>query len=308
MNNQTVDVHLVQRAFCRATGLTARAVTPLHIQTNNAVFYADADDGQRYIFKAYESGDWPERGKTAYVYSLLDACGIPHARLTAVNRDKNEFEHGFMIEQCLPGASAESLPEREQPALYARLGALAARVHGIKPQNYGYLGDGAPALWTAQSEFFFDILSDGIDALAQGGVMTKDELRFLNDRLRARLATFDDLPPALCHGDLSGKNVLVYHNDVTLIDWDDAQSLCGLADAARLTLWLSLRKEKQLARACREAFLRGYCAPGTQNVFEQIEPLLHVWYALDCLQFFKDAQTRRVLMNLLYQTRAACGV
>jgi Ser/Thr protein kinase RdoA (MazF antagonist) len=104
------------------------------------------------------------------------------------------------------------------------------------------------------------------------------------------------------------KNILVDSDGITLIDWDDAQSLCWVADIARLTLWMKLNYGSDLASTYRNAFLGHYDTEHDINAFYEIEDILHVWYALDYLTFFTGGLVAEKLKSLLREARKNCGI
>ena len=72
----------------------------------------------------------------------------------------------------------------------------------------------------------FDVLNDNIPKLAETGFISAAELESVSGALYEKLKPCDVFPSVLTHGDLSAKNILVHSDEITLIDWDDAHSLC----------------------------------------------------------------------------------
>jgi thiamine kinase-like enzyme len=112
----------------------------------------------------------------------------------------------------------------------------------------------------------------------------------------------------LVHGDLSTKNILVRSNEITLIDWDDVQSLCWMADIARLTLWMKMNYDEHDADTYRDAFLKCYETKHDKNAFYEAEDILHVWYGLDNLNYFIDNPISEKIKTLLQNSRNKCGI
>ncbi len=275
--------------------------------TNNHVFKLTTQ-GKDYIFKIYNSG-WPENGKLSFVNNRLNENKIAHAELIAFTRDDEKFSNGYLIEECLVGTTADmlQLSKEETLELFKKLAKLVSQVHKIKLTGYGYIGSGNPQYKTF-SEFMYDVLKDNIASIAAGGFMETTELEEINKSIYARLKQCDKFRPALCHGDLSAKNILVNMDEITLIDWDDAQSLCWVADIARLTLWMKLNYDNDTADACRKAFLDNYETNYDKNDFYEAEKALHVWYGLDWLTFFAGTPIEEKVVALLHETRSNSGI
>lgn len=97
-------------------------------------------------------------------------------------------------------------------------------------------------------------------------------------------------------------------NQITLIDWDDAQSLCWMADIARLTFWMKINYEEKEATIYRKAFLDCYETTYDKNAFYEMEDVLHVWYGLDYLTFFIKGTVCEKVKILLQNSRKRCRV
>lgn len=126
---------------------------------NNTVYRIDTES-QPYIFMIYKS-DWPEDGKLLFVDSKLSEYGIPHAKILVYSRDNSDFPHGYLIEECLPGITADrlTLSQDETVEIYKKLGSLVSKLHKIKLTGYGYTGSRI-AQWISFTEFMYDSLKD----------------------------------------------------------------------------------------------------------------------------------------------------
>ncbi len=252
---------------------------------NNQVFKIETES-QPYIFKIFAKRDWPEDGKLPFVVRKLDEYKIPHAKLYVFNRDDDNFPNGYLIEECLPGVTADrlKLSVDETVELFEKLAKLISRVHQITLTNYGYTGSGI-AGWNTFSEFIYDMFDDYTSKLREKNIMNTLKLDTIRENLYIKLKDCDRYPPVICHGDLSTKNILVYSDEIVLIDWDDTQSLCWMADIARLTFWMKLNYDSETADIYRKAFLDCYDTSYDKNDFNELEDYLHVWYGLDYLNF-----------------------
>ncbi len=276
--------------------------------TNNHVYKIKTHE-KDYIFKIYKSADWPENDKLAFINKMLCENNIAHAELFAFNRDDKNFPNGYLIEECLKGITADklTLSNEETLEMFKKLAVLVSKVHKIKLSGFGYIGNGNPQYKTF-SDFMYDVLNDNIPYILSLGFMTTDELTKINTSIYERLKPCDKFEPVICHGDLSSKNILVNEDEITLIDWDDAQSLCFVADIARMTLWMKLNYDSDTAYSCRKTFLDNYETDYDINDFYDIEDVLHVWYGLDWLTFYAGTPMQEKVISLLHDSRNKCGI
>ncbi|MFT3951754.1 MAG: aminoglycoside phosphotransferase family protein [Oscillospiraceae bacterium] len=252
---------------------------------NNQVFKIETKS-QPYIFKIYAKRDWPEDGKLPFITKKFDEYKIPHAKLFVFDRKNSNFPNGYLIEECLPGVTADKLilSFDENLKLYEKLAAFVSRVHQIKLKNYGYTGSGT-ADWTTFSKFIYDMFDDCTFTLRKQNIINSLKLDTIREKLYDKLKDCDRYSSVICHGDLSTKNILVNSDEIVLIDWDDVQSLCWMADIARLTFWMKLNYDTKAVVAYRKAFLDCYETEYDKSSFDGIEDALHVWYGLDYLNF-----------------------
>lgn len=295
---------LIGKTFINQIQKNINSIHQLVNVTNNNVFRIETES-QSYIFKIYSNRSWPEDGKVPFIYGKLTENDIPHARLFVFSREDINFPNGYLIEECLPGSTADrlTLSNQETVLLFKKLAVLVSRVHKIELINYGYIGGGEPALWTTFSDCMHDILKDNATSLTVNGFISAEELRQVNKAICTRLKDYDVFPPVLCHGDLSAKNILINLNQIALIDWDDAQSLCWMADIARLTFWMKMNYDEREVAIYRKAFLDCYETTHDKNAFYEIEETLHVWYGLDSLTFFNKGFMCEKIKSLLQDSR-----
>jgi len=275
----------IQKIFETRMGRAVHSIAEFGNVPNNRVFRIEAGP-EAYIFKLYAKRDWPEDGKLPFITQKLDEYGIPHARLFAFDRDDANFPNGYLIEECLPGVTADrlSLSADGTVGLFEKLAALMSRVHQIPVTNFGYTSGGT-AGWSTFSRFIYDMFDDCTANLGVAYTIHSMPLHEIREMLYMKLKDCDGYPPVICHGDLSTKNMLVHAGELVLIDWDDAQSLCWMADIARLTFWMKLNYDEPTADTCRNTFLDCYETPYDKCAFDGLEDYLHVWYGLDYLNF-----------------------
>lgn len=304
-----MNADTVARVFAAQTGKSALSVRQFEHFTNNCVYRIETESGP-YIFKAYAGKGWPEDGKRLFVNQKLKEHGIPHAQIIAYSPGDDDIPTGYLIEECLPGITADRLRFSGQDAIefYKKLAALVSRVHQIKMVNYGYTGDGRPAIWTTFSEFAYDALEDYAVQLVEKNMVAANDFETIAREICRQTKICDGVPPVLNHGDLSTKNMLVHAGEITLIDWDDAHSLCWMNDIALLTWLIKLEYSDDMAGLYRKAFMDSYETEHDKSLFRQAEDILHVRHGLEHLVFFAGKPPFERVKTRLLESLDRCGI
>lgn len=292
---------MIVETFEAQTGRKVRCVHKFAHETNNSVYKIETDCGA-FIFKVYAHKGWPEDGKRLFVNQKLREYNIPHAEILAFCPGDGNIPTGYLIEEFLPGTTADrlGLSGKDAVEFYKKLAMTVSRVHQIKMANYGYTGDGRPAIWTTFSEFAYDCLEDYAMQLVEKNMVAADGFETIAREIRRRTAICDAVPSVLNHGDLSKKNMLVHSDEITLIDWDDAHSLCWMDDIALMTWLLKLEYSDDIAGLYRKAFFASYETEHDMDLFHQSEDILHVRHGLEHLVFYAGKpQYERVRTRLL---------
>ena len=301
------DINTIKRIFEENMSQKVCSMQKFENVENNTVYRIETKS-QPYIFKIYK-GDWPEDEKLLLVDRLLTEHDIPHAKISVYSKDNSDFPYGYLIEECLPGTTADrlDLSKEETIALFEKLGTLVSRLHQIKMNGYGYTGSGF-AQWETFSEFMYDSLGDNKANLLAHHLTDDEELEFIGKEIWERLKICDQYPPVLCHTDLSTKNMLVCENDITLIDWDDVYSLCWLYDVAALTFWMRRQYGDEDAAVYRKAFLSHYVTEYDINDFYKVEDVIHIRIGLAELNYFVETPECQVVKLLLKELFEKCGM
>jgi len=144
----------VRKTFEDSLGTSSCFIHGLDGVSNNRVFIIEAEK-KSYIFKIYAQADWPEDGKLPFVAQKLDEYKIAHARLYDSSRENEAFPNGYLIEELLPGITANklNLTQDENIRLYEKLAAVVSEVHKIRLINYGFIGGNGIADWTSMSDY-----------------------------------------------------------------------------------------------------------------------------------------------------------
>ena len=289
-------------------GCSADKIERIQSAVNNFVYAFTVAENDCFL-KLYRSKDWPEEGKIPFVYRCLSQNSISCAGLVEYSRDDEIYPNGYLIEYRVPGIAADKarLDIEQETRLYSRLAELVSCVHGIRIQNFGYIGSG-----TASHGSLADFLDDEFDGL-EGRlkeIIPETQLRKLKEKVLDTVRGYGDLPSVLCHGDLSKKNVILRDDDeISLIDWDDAMSLNWMADVSRLTFWMKQNYSEQEYTLFRSVFLEHYRTQYRKDQFDDFESAWHIYSALDFLIFARkigDRETEGRLRILLAGNIGSC--
>lgn len=233
-------------------GGRVRGCEPLTGGITNHVFRVRHDGGAVIVRLASKGGRLEAFLKEQWACERAREAGVPAVRVLEVGSDV--IDTPYMIEEAADGASA--CKHEDRIGIITRFGSMAASIHEVETHGFGETFD-----WSrnelSRCESWGDYLTETFDwkgrlkGLSEAGVLDAG-------RARAVRATFETLAgetpaPALNHGDLRLKNVLVDEDGeiCALLDWEDCQS-----NAPRL--WdLSLALH-DLGVDEKEAFLKGY--------------------------------------------------
>ena len=282
MDKADAAMETVKQLIRKHFGCDADEIEKKPNATNNSV-YCFTVAGDRFFLKLYRSKDWPEAGKIPFVYQRLSQNNLPCSGLIAYSRDDETYPYGYLIERQMQGTAADKIQlDREQETrLYVKLAEQLSSVHGIRIKNYGYIGRGV-ACYDSLTDFFEDEFDRFDTALKD--VVSEIQLKKLKEKVLHTIHKFDDLPSALCHGDLSKKNIILRDNgEISLIDWDDAMALNWMADVSRLTFWMNYNGQEYAL--FRKIFLDNYCTSHRKADFDIFGNAYHIYATLDFLLF-----------------------
>ncbi|MDR1668780.1 MAG: aminoglycoside phosphotransferase family protein [Oscillospiraceae bacterium] len=265
-------IQLIAEKAREVLGKPADSIRQIENVPYSTVFVVSAG-GKQYIAKLYQSREWPEDHKLAYVDRLLTRYRVPHARCLCFDRDDPRFPDGFLLEEFLPGRRPEGSEE-----FYRKFGELTARFHAVPMRGFGYFG-GGDGCYDSFTDFIGDVMDDNAEKAFSLHLPGAETHRKLREDLVHRLSCCDGLPPVLCHGDLSEGNVLQDGGVLTPIDWDDALALPWIFDAARLTYHLMRGYDPDTARRYRDAFLAAH--GGGRALYDAAEAPLLAYFKLD---------------------------
>ena len=258
----------------------------------NDVYVIEAED-KLYILKVFHATEYPERGKMVYISKKLAEHSIPHAKIYSYNRNDNDFQGGYIIEEYLPGKTVDrlKLTENETCSMYKKLAVMMSEIHQIKFTRFGFIVGGMPDCKTFTEHIHNEFIYGNHYIHS---AFTNAELSKIKSILIERLKPCDEMQPCLCHFDVQPKNILAHGDCITLIDWDDARSFPAVVDIARLTLLIELAYDNEKAEESektiiyRKAFLDYYSTDYGLRSYYDYEILLHVWHGLVLLNYCRD--------------------
>jgi hygromycin-B 4-O-kinase len=178
-------------------------------------------------------------------------AGVPTPEILEVGNEV--IPHPYMISLKVAGEEATHHPQRL--AILREMGRLAERINSIRTDGFGAVFDWSSnqlshnESWHEFLEREFG-LEERLEVLARHGLMSDERLR----TLRAIVGEADPgQRPALNHGDLRPKNVMVGPNGriSAIIDWENCVS--GLAPQWELSVALH-----DLSIDEKQEFLEGY--------------------------------------------------
>ena len=216
---------LVHRIAERYFGDKPRRIFRDRKGLTNLVYHVVHDDEEYVIRIGYQEGRLEAFRKEAAAVRAAREIGVPAPRVMEVGEDLGPYP--YMILRRIRGISGLEAPNRLK--LLHDLGAIAATLHTVKTVGYGgFLKREEPL--TFKHSRWKHYLTREFDYPARLELFSRHEL--MSPQALKRLGRFLasakgwDFEPALSHGDLRLKNVLV--NDrgqiVALLDWEHCMS------------------------------------------------------------------------------------
>ena len=191
----------------------------------NFVFQAQCKT-DKYIIRI---GSSPEKLhdfiKEQWAIEQAKGKGVPVAEILEVGN--KIIGKPYMLQQKLDGEEAPNHPERL--TILRELGAYAKTIHSIQTNNYGQVFDWSKnrlsknITWKSYLNDEWKV-PERIELLQKSGLLNKIKLGKLNAAIR-KVEKWN-FPPALNHGDLRLKNVIVNEKGkiLAIIDWDNCTS------------------------------------------------------------------------------------
>jgi len=260
-----------------------------------------------YVFRIFAAFTWPEHGKIEFINKKLAENNIERAENIAVIRDDDYFKNGYMAERFINGQNAEDVVKTKDfvTEYYIKLAGLVGKIHKITIENYGYIGHGI-ASHSSFVEFISDVYdSDVINKITKKGLLDIDQLKQIKSIILRHISTIN-LPPVLCHGDISPDNVMISDNEnksLVLIDWDNATSGVWISDFSVMTYWMSLALDKTEYAYYRDIFLKYYHTDYPVKNLAVLEKAFHLLQGIKLLSFYEDKGLLEITLRRLNEDR-----
>lgn len=176
----------------------------------NDTYVLNFEDGKKLVLRISKYDDQTSLKKEAKALALLDNPRVPHL----IYFDKNQRINNklWTLESFVPGESVERLNRAE----FQSLGSLLADIHAVAGDKIGI---------NAWQDFLINCRKFGDEAKLLN--YPNPTLRQLILSAKSYFESFqpilDGVMPALVHGDATPNNLLISHEEVSLIDWEFAR-------------------------------------------------------------------------------------
>lgn len=210
--------------------------------------------------------------KERLVTQRVRSVGIPAPEVVYVGADPEGLPYMLQVR----AAGKEASTHRQRAGILREMGRYAALIHKVRTRGFGhyFLWEGEAGAGLTWLEFLHDELKldNRLSILEEHHMLRPEQISRLRDVL---ISVPTSEPPALNHGDLRLKNVLVDDNGnvTSIIDWEDCIS--SLAPQWEWSVALH-----DLSIDERQEFLDGYGAPT-----EMVKRLSAVTKALNVINY-----------------------
>jgi hygromycin-B 4-O-kinase len=265
----------------QSLGQPAEQICPLGGGLSNFVFAVKHEEGDFVLRMAPEPGRIADFRKQQWVQERVREAGVPTTDVVKVGSLSNGFAYALM-------RAAQGINARKHPdilAIVRQMGRMNALINAIPTEGYGRVFDWCGPetrrneSWRAflDKEFHVDERIQRLRALGGLGGEQLATLRSIASKMRDW-----QTGPALAHGDMRLKNVLVNEQGaiVAVIDWDD----CLSAVPPCWDLALALH---DLSIDAKQAFLEGYGL--SMKTFREAAPFIKALNLLHYAPFLEEA-------------------
>lgn len=250
----------------------------------NTMFQIRADDGERYVLRIYSDEETTLRENQAELFWLDAIIRDTDLKVTEpVPRRDGDYitivtvpgvpeERRCVLFKWIPGQTVENFLS---PEIYLDLGRTMARLHEhaitLKPIPTNI----RPKKW--DKVFYYPDEPVVYNASAYGHLFPPERIELIDnviaqaDDLFAKLFS-DESEQILIHADLHFWNVLLYHSELYMLDFEDVLLGYPVQDIA---VTLSYGREREGYQEWKAAFKQGYCRvrkwpAENQRIFETL--------------------------------------
>ena len=220
--------------------------------TNSAVFRLRVGEAPK-VLKLAPSADAAKLQLELRIFALLAEHGLPAPTVEASDVTGALVGRPFILMASAGDRNVADCIAREDPAtpgLFAEMGTLLARIHGITLPSAGRIQH--DRIVPRDRAAVLGNLGRTADALVAAGLLTRDEASRLGGM------PFPDLDGrALCHGDFHAVQCVVADDHVSaVVDWASAWAGNAEVDLAVALAYLEFYAKPELV----SRFLAGYAA------------------------------------------------
>ena len=155
---------------------------------------------------------------------LLEGSSVPVAPIVAFDDSREVVDRNFLLMERLPGRPLTEAPEIDFDRVLFQVGEYLKQAHGLRAEQYGYLGAHRPMEPQSNWESAFVVMWNRmIDDIVGVGFYDEKESGFMRRLLDERLELFSrQAPSCMLHMDIWLQNILVGdRGEVSgIVDWD----------------------------------------------------------------------------------------
>ena len=273
-------------------GVTPRKIEFKPAGMTNFVFEAVCKKGDFIIRIGSNSRKLNDFMKEQWAVERVREKGVPVAEILEVGNEI--IPYPYMLQEKRAGTDAMHHPDRKQ-VIY-EVGQLARIIHSIPTSSFGNVFDWSKnrlsknASWT---DFLYHEwkLSERLAFLKKHKVLESVQEKKLNTVIRKMEKL--KYAPALNHGDLRLKNVIIDDNGkiLALIDWDNCISSVG-------PLWDLSIALHDLSIDSKQYFLEGYGLSAEE--YQEMAPLIKAFNIVNYIPYLQDLVNRKRKTELAY--------
>ncbi len=148
-----------------------------------------------------------------YIDSICARRGIPASNMLVCDTSRDIIDRDYSFVEYIPSLplSDERVPESDRPAIYRRIGEIAAQFHAVTGERFGRVSE---ILAGGGSESWFAFLTDEVRRngrrAVEGGVLRTEDVAEMLRLFEQHRDLFSQVKtPRLVHADLWVGNVLV---------------------------------------------------------------------------------------------------
>lgn len=239
--------NVLKAVIKEATNLTPVSKEKIIAGEANEVYNFSLTDKSQIIVRISRS-EKPDFEQERWAISQCNQAGVPVPEILLIKHQELDSKLlSICVQRKLDGDTLErgkidyhKLDKEYLKSILKKAGAILAKIHSVKTQNFGYLnknGEGNFGSFTdlmsehiQQSDEFYKIAKEiNFDLKSM-----KTIFQILNDNLR----NVPDVSPCLNHNDFGPKHIMVKGENITgILDWGEVEGHSCINDFAKWDYW-----------------------------------------------------------------------